>query len=92
MSTVSIDVDVVAHLGFLRNINLLQTGIYNIQLGLCYADITSAITNTTVNGSQPVDTTAIQRITPTGLFSCPSTLGSFIFGTSVRIVFFKFVY
>jgi hypothetical protein len=59
MTEAEIDVEIAAHLGLFRNVDLLQKGVYAIRLKMAYG--------------RPDRT-----IVPTGLFSAPSSVDSFV--------------
>lgn len=59
MTEAEIDVEIAAHLGLFRNVDLLQKGVYAVRLKMAYG--------------RPDRT-----IVPTGLFSAPSSVDSFV--------------
>jgi hypothetical protein len=68
MNTANIDLDILCHLGFVKNIDLSNRGIFYIQVSLIYGEKPG------VEGL---------KISPVGLFSAPSTLDSHINGASI---------
>lgn len=65
MTEAEIDVEIAAHLGLFRNVDLLQKGVYAVRLKMAYG--------------RPERT-----IVPTGLFSAPSSVDSFVDDHAVR--------
>ncbi len=65
MAEAEIDIEVAAHLGLFKNVDLLQKGVYAIRIKMAYG--------------RPDRT-----IVPTGLFSAPSSVDSFVDDHAVR--------
>ena len=66
-----LDLDIVTHLGYVKNIDLAQKGIYSIQISLFYGNEISKHVSKNYK-SEGV------RIAPIGLFSAPTSLDSYV--------------
>ena len=77
-----LDFDIVAHLGFVKNIDLAQKGIYSIQISLSYGNELQK--NNSHNNKKNQKASEGIRISPIGLFSSPTSVDSYVDSQMVK--------
>lgn len=75
-----LEFDIVAHLGYVKNIDLAQKGVYSIQMSLYYGNNFDK-PGSRNNKSQD----KAVKIAPIGLFSSPTSLDSYVASQKVKL-------